>query len=214
MTGAETTDAVFSLGQSRGKGNAERLKGNNPEQVGISDDYGVYANLFKYHQLCWAHPIRKLRDLSNSDSLDINKRQEAQLTYQSLSKLHQDLKQELIKPFDLDKREQVKQKMIKRLVRIAQPNPQDPDKLKTIKKGLLKNQDKYFTCLMFQGVPTTNNKAERALRHLVLKRKSSFGSKTQKGAEVMSILYSVLLSLWWKKPDNFFKEYLALLVEG
>ena len=33
----------------------------------------------------------------------------------------------------------------------------------------------------------TNNKAERALRPLVIKRKLSYGSKTQKGADVISI---------------------------
>ena len=104
--------------------------------------------------------------------------------------------------------------MLKQLINIAKPYANDPVKLQTIKKGLLKNQEKYFTCLMFHNVPTTNNRAERALRHLVLKRKSSFGSKTQKGANTMSILCSVLLSLWWRKPDNFFKEYSALLVKG
>jgi hypothetical protein len=55
------------LGKSRGKGNAEELiEGMSEESVGISDDYGAYKNLFKYHQLCWAHPYRKLRDLAKS----------------------------------------------------------------------------------------------------------------------------------------------------
>lgn len=211
MTGTEDTDTAFRLGQSRGIGNAEQLQGNNKEQVGISDDYGAYRNLFENHQLCWAHPLRKMRDLTNSDSLSAEKRQSCQKTYHSLSKLHQKLKQELVEPFELTQRQQKRQKMLRRLNNIARINDQDPEKLKNIKISLLKNREKYFTCLLHQGVPTTNNKAERALRHLVLKRKSSFGSKTQKGAWTMSILCSVLLSLWWSKPDNFFKEYSTLL---
>ena len=101
--------------------------------------------------------------------------------------------------------------MLKRLEKIVAPSSNDPAKLQAIKQGFLKNKDKYFTCLLHQGIPTTNNKAERNLRHLVLKRIISRGSKTQKGAEVMSILCSVLLSLWCGKPKNFFQEYSILL---
>jgi len=211
MAGAKTTDTVFRLGQSRGRGNAEKLKGRAENQVAITDDYGAYKNTFKYHQLCWAHPIRKLRDLANSDQLSENKHQQCQKAYQALAELHQSLKDVLEQSFNAIERQGIRQEMIKRLLKIAKPCSNDPVKLQTIKQGLVKNQDKYFTCLMFKDVPTTNNKAERALRHLVLKRKSSFGSKTQKGAWAMSILCSVLLSLWWSKPDNFFKEYSTLL---
>lgn len=56
-----------------------------------------------------------------------------------------------------------------------------------------------------------NNKAERGLRHIVLKRKASCGSKTQKGADTMSILCSTLLSCWWSKPENFFTAYEQML---
>lgn len=211
MAGANTTDTVFRLGQSRGKGNAEKLKGRAHNQVGITDDYGAYRNLFKYHQLCWAHPIRKLRDLTNSDQLSINKHQQCQKAYQALAELHQSLKIILEQPFNAEERQMIKQGMIKQLIKITKPCPNEPVKLINIKQGLLKNQEKYFTCLLHQGIPTTNNRAERALRHLVLKRKISFGSKTQKGAWTMSVLCSVLLSLWWSKPDNFFREYSKLL---
>ena len=101
--------------------------------------------------------------------------------------------------------------MIKQLESITIFSQKDPVKLRRIKQALLKNKEEYFTCLLYQDIPPTNNKAERALRHLVLKRKNSFGSKTQKGAEVMGVLFSVLLSLWWKKTKNFFKEYTYLL---
>lgn len=215
LTGTETTDTVFRLGQSRGKGNAEKLKGQqNKEQVAITDDYGVYRRLFKNHQLCWAHILRKTRDLSESAQLSEKKRKRCQKVYQSLDNLHQKLKLILEQSFKVETRRRIKTKMIKRLEAIAQAKGDEPAKLKTIKQTLLKNKDKYFTCLLFEGIPTTNNKAERALRHLVLKRKNSFGSKTQKGANVMSILCSVLLSLWWRKPDNFFKEYSALLASA
>ena len=215
MTGTENPDTVFKLGQSRGKGNAEKLKGeHNTEQVGITDDYGAYRNLFLHHQLDWAHPIRKLRDLTNSEYLtkeNLTEQQHCLEACKSLNTLRKELKEQLNAPFDIEKRQQIKQEMTEQLEKLSIINPNDPEKLKTIKKGLLKNKDKYFTCLLHQDVPTTNNKAERNLRHLVLKRIISRGSKTQKGAWTMSILCSVLLSLWWRKPNDFFGEYSALL---
>lgn len=211
MTGGNTTDAIFRLGQSRGQGNALALQGNNQEQVAVTDDYGAYRKIFKYHQLCWAHILRKTKDLVNSSSLSPDKKSPCLKTYQALSALHLKLKKTLEKPFDIQERKVIHQTMRKQLAHITRPDPIEPVNLQTIKQSLLKNKDKYFTCLLFKDVPTTNNKAERALRHLVLKRKSSFGSKTQKGAWIMSILYSVLLSLWWSKPKNFFQEYSLLL---
>jgi len=72
---------------------------------------------------------------------------------------------------------------------------------------MLKKIDKYFVCIIKPNIPTTNNKAERSLRHLVIKRKKSFGSKTPKGAEIISVLYSVVMSLWWRSKKDFFRAY-------
>lgn len=213
MTGTENTDTVFSLGQSRGKGNAEQLKGEkNKEQIGITDDYGAYRNLFKKqkHQLCWAHLIRKLRDLSESERLDQQRSKHCEQVYKSVKTIYEQLKTILEKEFNLKERKKKKEKLLKEIVKIAIIKSKDPNKLQRIKKSLNKNKDKYFTCLLYPNIPATNNKAERALRHLVLKRKISRGSKTQKGANVMSVLHSVLLSLWWKRPKNFFQEYALL----
>lgn len=69
----------------------------------------------------------------------------------------------------------------------------------------------YLLCVREKDVPPTNNKAERSLRPLVIKRKLSFGSKTQKGAEAMATLLSVLFTLWWSRPENFFAAYRTLL---
>jgi hypothetical protein len=51
---------------------------------------------------------------------------------------------------------------------------QDPQKLQTYKGTALKECEKYFTCLEYEGIPCDNNKAERALRPVVLKRKNCF----------------------------------------
>lgn len=215
MTGTESADALFLFGRSRGKGNARELQGkDNSHQVGITDDYGAYRTLFARHQLCWSHPLRKLRDLARSSYLDPSLTPHCTFLYTSFARLFQKLQRELQEDFDLAKRKRAKSTLLREFDAITSFHSLDIPKLHTIKHSLRKNRDLYFTCLTTPGIPPTNNKAERALRHIVLKRKSSFGSRTQKGASITSILASVLLSLWWKKPQNFFQEYSLLLHRG
>lgn len=203
----EGTEAVFLMGRSRGKGNAEELQGNIDNQVGISDDYGAYKNMFEKHQLCMAHPKRKLRDLHESKTLSPAGRTCCTSSYQAFSQLYEDLEKTLATKYQKQTWLKKRSEYIKRIKKIAVIATDDPQKLKAIKQSLAENAQKYFTCLLQPGIPADNNKAERGLRHIVLKRKISYGSKTQKGADTMSILSSTLLSAWWNKPANFFVTY-------
>lgn len=207
----EGVEAVFLLGRSRGKGNAEELQGEIDNQVGISDDYGAYTNMFKEHQLCMAHPNRKLRDLTESKTLAGTSRAVCAKTYSAFRILYADLEKTLSTAYERDIWLAKRDEYIKQIKEIAVVTENDPQKLKAIKEGLERNVEKYFTCLTKPGIPADNNKAERGLRHIVLKRKISYGSKSQKGADTMSILCSTLLSAWWNKPNNFFAAYNQML---
>lgn len=202
-TGTENNNTVFDLGKSRGKGNIENI---GTGKVGISDDYGAYKNAFAEHQLCWAHPHRKLRDLAESVEFGKRKKKQILKTYQQFSGLYQNIR----KRINNETSPYLKNKWKKLFNQISESHTLDPTHLLKIKESLRKNKDKYFTFLKHKGIPIDNNKAERALRHLVIKRKISFGSKTQRGAEATSILASVILSLKWNDPQNWFKQYLAL----
>lgn len=68
-----------------------------------------------------------------------------------------------------------------------------------------------FTCVARKGVAPANNKAEQKLRHVVLKRKNSFGTKTEKGNKILSINLSVIMRLWRRHRDNFFSKFNQLL---
>ncbi len=209
MTGTETEDVVFHCGRSRGKGNAEDLKGDS-HAVGITDGYGAYHTLFDDHQLCWAHPYRKLRDLTESDTLTEDVRSHCRKVYEDFGALYAETQEVLDTPFKYTERNRILPSLMNTMEYITTPHTADPKKLKNIKTSLLKNAEKYFTCVLYDGIPMDNNKAERALRHLVIKRKTSFGSKTQRGAEVTSVLMSVLLSLYYRKPEDYFGELLGL----
>jgi len=91
---------------------------------------------------------------------------------------------------------------------VTVPSVHDPQKLKTIRKTLKERKERYFTFFKRPQFKLDNNKAERAVKRVVLKRKKSFGCKSQKGANVLSILYSVIFTLVETYPDeNFFSHF-------
>ena len=203
MFGVETDEAVFQVGKSRGGGNLNDL--NPKRKIGITDDYGVYKNAFEEHQLCWAHPYRKFRDLAESHEIERTQKENCISDFKVFGKIYAKLAKIIKTDFDYEK---TKTYFLKRITEFAKPNPNDIAKTKTLKATLLKNKEKYLTCLKFPDIiPLDNNKAERGLRHLVIKRKISYGSKTDRGAETTSILMSVLLSLKRINPDTFFQKY-------
>jgi transposase len=211
MSGTETDDAVFLCGVSRGGGVVDILRGEDDNAHGaITDDYGGYHNKFKRHGLCWAHPHRKFRDLKNSDKLDLNTKEHCRVTFEEFSALYHRVIEVCKTPFVLSDRMRKKEELAVVFDQVIAPHPNDLPQITRIKKRLRKQKELYFTCVINEGIPPDNNKAERSLRHLVLKRKISFGSKTQRGAKTTSILASVILSLWWTKPKTFFQELMAI----
>ena len=195
MQGKDKPEVVFDKGKTRGKGNAEKLL-KNSSAVGVTDECGVYANLFQYHQLCWVHLHRKFRDLTESKSLEKKSLKACQKAFQKESKIYSNIR-ELSNRDDLteDERSFHFAKFKKQLQKLSKPAKHDPNKLLTYKKTLSKNIDKYLTCIRLPNVPADNNQAERSLRHIVLKRKTSFGHISSRGAETSSILMSVFLTI-------------------
>jgi hypothetical protein len=154
-----------------------------------------------------SHPQRKLRDLHESKKLSPERKSSCDKTFQAFSLLYQDLENTLHTPYNKKLWREKRRDYMKRLRRIAIVTPQDPEKLVRIKNGLMENAELHFTCLLKPGIPADNNKAERGVAQIVLKRDSCHGSKSDKGARTMGILFTTLLSAKWRKQDNFFEEY-------
>jgi hypothetical protein len=205
ITGGESGNSVYLVGESRGKGNATKLRGDS-KGVLISDDYGAYRYLATHHQLCFAHLIRHFRDLASHEGFGDEARQVLLTTYNEIKAIYRATKEACHSP---DPKSQIIP-LQERLKVVATLKPTDPVPVKRIKTTLLRNIDKYLTCLSFPQIALTNNAAERSLRHLVLKRKISFGVQSKKGARTMSVLFSVLLSLRRKDPLTYYERYLGL----
>lgn len=150
-----------------------------------------------------AHPQRKLRDAAESAVTPEEKRTQCGTTYQRFSSWYWRIRDAAVSACRL-------QRWKNEFTLLSSPHARDPSPLSKIKDALRKNKEKYFTFLRHPGIPVDNNKTERCLRHLVLKRRISFGSQTQKGAETTSILASIILSLKWNDPEHWFQKYLKL----
>ncbi len=218
--GVQSAHQLIWFGKSRGKGVAEALRGDKELSIGVSDDYGSYRHLFDHHQLCWAHPHRKLRDLASSGNLKGQPKKVCEQAFKLFAEVYKKSRKarEKIRRNDwsVEQRTKEKLKLEKRFESLLIPTNHDPEKLKTIRESLRKNKRKYFAFFLNPELPLDNNKAERAIRKVVLKRKKSFGCQSQKGADVLSILYSVVFSLSQENPDqNFFVLYaIAAEFEG
>jgi transposase len=207
--GVNSNKQLIWFGKSRGKQVAEDLRGKKENSKGISDDYGAYKNIFEAHQLCWGHPHRKLRDLAESDQLTQGKLKICKKAYKDFKSVYSDAekfrKNLLIKGFNAEKGHK---ELENRFLEITKENLQDPEKLQAIRKRLKERKDRYFTFVKYPELPLDNNKAERKIRKIVLKRKKSFGSRSQKGADTLSILYSVIFTMVEENPNkNFFELY-------
>jgi transposase len=205
ITGGESGNTVYRVGVSRGKGIAEELRGESTGVL-ISDDYGAYRTLGTHHQLCWAHLIRKFRDLGAHEGFTDVQKEAIRLTYREVKAIYHTLVTACVGPDP----QRYRTKLTKRFHRVSTIHEDDPTPAVRLKTTLQKNISRYLTCLSFPTIARTNNTAERSLRHVVLKRKNSFGCKSNHGASVLGTLLSVLMSLHREDPARYFARYLAL----
>ncbi len=83
-------------------------------------------------------------------------------------------------------------------------------KLTKLKAQLMRaGEDKLFICLP-NNTACDNNRAERDLRQLVIKRKRSFGSKSEKGAQALATVLSICTTTWRMSPANYFQSLAAI----
>jgi transposase len=205
MKAANAPQEAYLLGESRGKGVAEKLKGDSGH-IGITDHYGAYENLFGHHQLCWAHPHRKFRDLAESETLSSAQHERAQEAHDAFTTLYADLRAVLDTPFEKKRYAHERVRLLARFDAFAREDASDFATLAKRKVELRRGRDKYFTCLLFPGIPCDNNAAERAIRPAVMKRKVSLGSKTGRGAKATEVLLTVIRTLANNRPANFLRE--------
>lgn len=187
----------FRIASSKSEAEGRRLLGQYRGIV-VADGYKVYKNLAQEgdrsgYRLahCWAHVIRKFRDTETNDprsrwllerigQLYATER-EILLEAGADAALHLALRQQRAGPLV----EEIRQWAL------VQGGLRRSDFGKAV-AYVLSHWAGLTLFLQDAAVPLDNNPAERALRGLVMGRKNHYGSRSQRGADVSALFYSLL----------------------
>ena len=154
----------------------------------MSDGYGQYRQYGKRLR-CWAHLIRKARGLA--ESCHPEAAQFGQKVLQSLCLLIKGIYAARGDPkMDLPEMFSPELAQLKELC--EQYRDHEHDKTKKLARELLNDWEAIWQVLAFPNLPITNNVAEQALRHWVIARKISYGTRTGQGSRAYTLLASVI----------------------
>ena len=211
VVSAQKGGSCFALRDSRSGAHARKLLGGF-SGVRISDNYAAYSNpaLAGRHQLCWAHLYRNIRDLRYNSNLPGKHAAYVKRWYEGFAGLYAGLRDRLADTPATAAQIDELQGRLDRLLNLRPPRAGEPPKLSRFKEQLRRASaaDKLFICLKEQ-TPCDNNRAERDLRPLVIKRKNSFGSVSESGANALATVLSICANTWRAKSDNYFQALAA-----
>lgn len=190
--------AFFHIADSRSGQVAAHILGDNYGGVLVADGYqGYNAVNPKDRQSCLAHLIRKcddivteIKNLSNGsdhhDALDFCTHMRELLSHACVL-----ARQENMPVRTQQQNYQLETLLWAQLEQRCQAPLAHPT-AETFRKRLIgKEKDNWFTFLRHPGVPPTNNHAEQSIRHMVIMRKTSFGTRSKRGSERHGILQSL-----------------------
>ena len=193
---------VFVQGLSRSAAAAMELLGHGFGGIVVSDRFSAYNHLpIEQRQLCWAHLIRDLRAIAERPGASAEFGSELLVLQQQLfdhwyrhrtGTIDRAALQQCCRPIR-SAFEAVLQQVLHLGCRRGERTPW----ARTVRtcQQLLQRSEALWTFLDIQGVETTNNAAERALRQSVIQRKISHGVQSRQGAICRSRLLTVTTSL-------------------
>ena len=179
--------------------------------ITTTDFYSAYNCLPSIKQRCWAHLLRDFKDLVNK----YPKNKEVSVFSGKVGSLYEqavNLARDPASPSvsarpsrdgslggpPLKERILTKLKLETQIEEICRKYQGSDFPGKTLAKRLLKYKKELFTFVV-SDIDPTNNAAERGLRHAVVSRKISRGTRSPRGSEAKAILMSLFGS--WKRQN-------------
>jgi hypothetical protein len=199
----------YAYDHSRGQAVADRLLKDVRAACLVTDFYCGYNNYVGPQQRCWVHLLRALHDLKEDHAQDM-----AVLTWAgNVRRLYDDAHAwQLAHPAaSVAERAALYQTLVNGAVALGRHYAQMyDDPCNALAKRLLRHQDELFQFVIRDGVSADNNLAERTIRPLVIIRKISGGTRSDKGTETRLGLAS-LFGTWYVRGLNPFVECFRLL---
>ena len=179
---------LYVIRKSRGKGVIEEVLGEEYKGVIGCDGWTSYSSYTDKIQRCWAHLLREAKYLANEHS-------SAKSLYIGLKRLFKKAKR---------KKPPSKKKLILEMTQwidYAECYKELRKFATTVKNGI----EHWFTFVGNKYVEPTNNRAERALRELIVQRKIMGTLRNEKGTTIMERVNSCIAT-WKQKNLNVFEE--------
>lgn len=198
----------FCYRKSRGSQVVREVLGKEFEGVLVSDFYGSYNVYDGFHQRCWAHLLRDLKDLVKwfPGVPELNSLSAKIIALFAEGKRHQ------AGGLNLGQRHQRRRQLEEKILNLVTPYlSQKRHPFHTLATRIDRFLDELFIFVLDKNIPATNNSAERALRHSVIARKISGGTRSAQGSETKEILSS-LFGTWDARELNPLEECRRLLV--
>lgn len=179
--------ALFQIAKYRDRDAAKALLGEDPDGVIVTDRYSVYLYIDdSKRQLCLAHVARDLVALSERDGAPgrLGRKLSRELG-RVFGVLHQpDRDPDDLRGLreDIAPHRHALHDLLDRGARSRDP------KTRRFCQGLLDHEPALWTFTTTPGVPATNNASERALRHAVHWRRTSYGTQTDTGNRIVERL--------------------------
>lgn len=205
---ATPTATFYTIEETRGKEVPKRILGHDPTGVLVRDDCPSYASLPLPQQSCWSHLLRVSHDASTHEKAS----DEMRGLHKELTQMFNEIDPITREPFVLVRREKAYRKYAKQITNIIVRKYQHDD-AKAVQTRIANQNTNLLTVLLHENAPLTNNHAERMIRTMVITRKISGGSRSDKGAATHAVNLSVVQTLALKRTD-FFTGITAILHAG
>jgi transposase len=194
----------------------EENKKRSFEGVLVSDFLASYNEYNGFHQRCWVH---LLRDIKNLQSQVGNKHPPLNIWAKKIRQIYKEAKdwpgpdQNL--PLGLQTQERIKKEACfkEKLKGICEPYITKDTPMSTLSARAIIFLPELFTFVRFEGINPDNNMAERALRHSVIKRKISGGTRSEKGSRTREVLAS-LFGTWRLQGLNPLRQTRLMLARA
>jgi transposase len=195
---------LIAIRKTKGKKVLEEILGKDWSGTIVCDGSRSHHSFAKDHpevsiQRCWAHLLTEADELAE-------RTEEARPLAEGLHRIYDRLKKALEKEPPPDERKRLARNAKRTLKRWIE----EPYKRKRIQKFIAKIRngfDCWFTFVIKPGVEPTNNRAELALREIVVQRKIIGTLRNQKGTSIYETMMTLLTT--WKQRGLNLREALS-----
>jgi transposase len=209
-----STDKIryFLYRKSRSASVVKEVLGEKFEGVVVSDFYGAYNAHLGLHQRCWVHLLRDIHELKGKHKEDRQLKQWAgavKAIYEE-AKAYKGPNGRLGSVEQEAERVKRQREYEQELMRVCRPHLKKKKPHSTLCERIERFLPELFVFVADPRVPSDNNAAERSVRHLVVSRKISGGTRSETGNETKSILAS-LFGTWRLQQLDFYQSCWNLL---